>query len=118
MFVEELLKRQSGVINRQQALAEGPSKSATTRKVKAGTWEPVPPRVFLASQCEPRVPERFGSCRNLANLDYFWRSCAGGVIAISRYSTTLGDLEKCETGQADWSSGPANRVESAGPNHP
>ena len=34
----------------------GLSKSAITRKAKAGTWEPVPPRAFMASYCEPRVP--------------------------------------------------------------
>src|SRR5262249_32973617 len=47
----------SDVINRQQALAEGLSKSAITQKIKAGTWEPVlPPSLLgaIASQ-GPRV---------------------------------------------------------------
>jgi hypothetical protein len=56
MFVEELLQRQSGVINRQRALAEGLSKvrdhaEGLGRNVGTG-----PARSLLGVNCEPKVP--------------------------------------------------------------
>jgi len=48
----------------------GLSKSAITRKAKAGTWETGPPRVFMASHCEPRVPRGSDHAEIQRNFTY------------------------------------------------
>ena len=49
MTIEGVLRRQVGVISRSQALAEGMSSSTVSRRVSSGSWVPLHPQVFLAS---------------------------------------------------------------------
>ncbi len=46
MRAKQTLARQTGLISRSQALAEGMSPSAITRNLKSGEWQPVLPGVY------------------------------------------------------------------------
>jgi hypothetical protein len=97
MFGEEILKRQSGVIARQQALAEGMSNSAIKRTIKAGTWEPVLPRVFVASNYEltdqawtRAIALWAGERATVSGLDAVLRAIAVAGLVRLRWTTGPG----------------------------
>jgi len=50
--IDSYLRRQAGVISHQQALAAGMSRSAVKRRVSAGRWRQLHPRVYLAADRE------------------------------------------------------------------
>jgi hypothetical protein len=50
--VDEVLRRQAGVISREQAVAEGLSTSAIARRLATGQWQHVYSRVYLAADRE------------------------------------------------------------------
>lgn len=52
MFIEGILRRQSGVISRAQALAAGISSDQLDRRLATGRWLLVHPRVYLAADRE------------------------------------------------------------------
>lgn len=56
MGEQSLLRRQAGVISYAQALAAGVSPSAVQRRLRAGRWLRLHPRVFLAAD-HPRTDE-------------------------------------------------------------
>jgi very-short-patch-repair endonuclease len=49
--VEEVLRRQAGVVGRDQALAAGMSPAAISARVAKGRWQTLHPGVYLASHC-------------------------------------------------------------------
>ncbi|HEV8557518.1 MAG TPA: type IV toxin-antitoxin system AbiEi family antitoxin domain-containing protein [Actinophytocola sp.] len=52
MSIDTVLRRQAGVISRTQALNEGMSSAAISRRVSAGAWMRMYPRVYLAADHE------------------------------------------------------------------
>jgi len=58
----------------------------STPKIKAGTWEPVPPESSWRHIASQGVLKRLGSYGNLANLDYFRRSWVSRIITILKSS--------------------------------